>query len=272
MDILSGFKYQSSFKKVDGLNIILDTLLKDSKKKIFVDENNPSELITEISKIRSKNIVINNIKTFIPSNDFSIVIISNPNKFGEILDLANIISFLHSKNILVALNVNILSLGILKAPAFYKTDLAFNYGLENVLTIFSNYNLGGNSVKYNFTNLNNKATLIHGMSAYLEDALAVYDFHQKNNSYFNKLLLSIPDSSSFEKIKAADEDNDIDMISIDDNNLCLTINENTDIDMINYILSVFSEATDNFAQEVDINTDFTKICSLDNCYLREKVK
>ena len=112
-----------------------------------------------------------------------------------------------------------------------------------------------------------EAARVHGMTAYLNDALEVYGYEQENNAFFNTLKIRIPEDISLLDFQALAEDYELPYSLCNDEYILLSINEEDDSESLSDIIACLAEVADNFGTPVD-EEDWSDICALDGSLLR----
>lgn len=112
-----------------------------------------------------------------------------------------------------------------------------------------------------------EAARVHGMTAYLNDALEVYGYEQENNAFFNTLKIRIPEDISLSDFQTLAEDYELSYSLCNDEYILLSINEEDDSESLSDIIACLAEAADNFGTPVD-EEDWSDICALDGSLLR----
>lgn len=207
-------------------------------------------------------------------------IVSYPNAEGNIEDYSDFIEDLHEQNLLVAMDCYLPALALLKSPGSLGADFAFGKEEENYFLVSKEIS---EEASKEIDNQNNrkeedkdedlvsinreKAARVHGMTAYLNDALEVYGYEQENNAFFNTLKIRIPEEISLPDFQALAEDYELPYSLCNDEFILLSINEEDDSESLSDIIACLAEAADNFGTPVD-EEDWSDICALDGSLLR----
>lgn len=207
-------------------------------------------------------------------------IVSYPNAEGNIEDYSDFIEDLHEQNLLVAMDCYLPALALLKSPGSLGADFAFGKEEENYFLVSKEIS---EEASKEIDNQNNrkeedkdedlvsinreKAARVHGMTAYLNDALEVYSYEQENNAFFNTLKIRIPEEISLPDFQALAEDYELPYSLCNDEYILLSINEEDDSESLSDIIACLAEAADNFGTPVD-EEDWSDICALDGSLLR----
>lgn len=222
-------------------------------------------------------------------------IVSYPNAEGNIEDYSDFIEDLHEQNLLVAMDCYLPALALLKSPGSLGADFAFGKEEENYFLVskeiseeapkeiseeaskeiseeapkeIDNQNNTEEGKNENLVSINReKAARVHGMTAYLNDALEVYGYEQENNAFFNTLKIRIPEEISLPDFQALAEDYELPYSLCNDEYILLSINEEDDSESLSDIIACLAEAADNFGTPVD-EEDWSDICALDGSLLR----
>lgn len=207
-------------------------------------------------------------------------VVSYPNAEGNIEDYSDFIEDLHEQNLLVAMECHLPALALLKSPGSLGADFAFGKEEENYFLVSKEIS---EEASKEIDNQNNRkeedkdedlvsinreeAARVHGMTAYLNDALEVYGYEQENNAFFNTLKIRIPEDISLPDFQALAEDYELSYSLCNDEYILLSINEEDDSESLSDIIACLAEAADNFGTPVD-EEDWSDICALDGSLLR----
>lgn len=222
-------------------------------------------------------------------------IVSYPNAEGNIEDYSDFIEDLHEQNLLVAMDCYLPALALLKSPGSLGADFAFGKEEENYFLVskeiseeapkeiseeapkeiseeapkeIDNQNNTEEDKDEDLVSINREeAARVHGMTAYLNDALEVYGYEQENNAFFNTLKIRIPEDISLSDFQALAEDYELSYSLCNDEYILLSINEEDDSESLSDIIACLAEAADNFGTPVD-EEDWSDICALDGSLLR----
>ena len=101
------------------------------------------------------------------------------------------------------------------------------------------------------------AVRIHNLTRVLDDSLMELGFNQTNKNYFDTLRVELNNNPDylFKKIKSQALQNNINFRYINNNEICISLNETTDLNDVTEIVSIF-------AGSVNISVDEEKIKSL----------
>lgn len=208
-------------------------------------------------------------------------VVSYPNAEGNIEDYSDFIEDLHEQKLLVAMDCHLPALALLKSPGSLGADFAFGKEEENYFLVSKEIS---EEAPKEIDNQNNRkeeedkdedlvsinreeAARVHGMTAYLNDALEVYGYEQENNAFFNTLKIRIPEDISLSDFQALAEDYELPYSLCNDEYILLSINEEDDSESLRDIIACLAEAADNFGTPVD-EEDWSDICALDGSLLR----
>ena len=231
-------------------------------------------------------------------------VVSYPNAEGNIEDYSDFIEDLHEQNLLVAMDCYLPALALLKSPGSLGADFAFGKEEENYFLVSKEISeeapkeISEDASKEisekkpkeiseeapkEIDNQNNRkeedkdedlvsinreeAARVHGMTAYLNDALEVYGYEQENNAFFNTLKIRIPEDISLPEFQTLAEDYELSYSLCNDEFILLSINEEDDSESLSDIIACLAEAADNFGTPVD-EEDWSDICALDGSLLR----
>ena len=222
-------------------------------------------------------------------------VVSYPNAEGNIEDYSDFIEDLHEQNLLVAMDCYLPALALLKSPGSLGADFAFGKEEENYFLVskevseespkeisekkpkeiseeaskeIDNQNNTEEDKDEDLVSINREeAARVHGMTAYLNDALEVYGYEQENNAFFNTLKIRIPEDISLLDFQALAEDYELPYSLCNDEYILLSINEEDDSESLSDIIACLAEVADNFGTPVD-EEDWSDICALDGSLLR----
>lgn len=205
-------------------------------------------------------------------------VVSYPNAEGNIEDYSDFIEDLHEQNLLVAMDCYLPALALLKSPGSLGADFAFGKEEENYFLVSKEISEEApkeisEEASKEIDNQNDtkedreKAARVHGMTAYLNDALEVYGYEQENNAFFNTLKIRIPEEISLPDFQTLAEDYELPYSLCNDEFILLSINEEDDSESLSDIIACLAEAADNFGTPVD-EEDWSDICALDGSLLR----
>jgi|GEM_PF-5786605 len=222
-------------------------------------------------------------------------VVSYPNAEGNIEDYSDFIEDLHEQNLLVAMDCYLPALALLKSPGSLGADFAFGKEEENYFLVskeiseeapkeiseeapkeiseeapkeIDNQNNTEEDKDEDLVSINREeAARVHGMTAYLNDALEVYGYEQENNAFFNTLKIRIPEEISLPDFQALAEDYELPYSLCNDEFILLSINEEDDSESLSDIIACLAETADNFGTPVD-EEDWSDICALDGSLLR----
>ena len=222
-------------------------------------------------------------------------VVSYPNAEGNIEDYSDFIEDLHEQNLLVAMDCYLPALALLKSPGSLGADFAFGKEEENYFLVskeiseeapkeiseeapkeiseeapkeIDNQNNTEEDKDEDLVSINREeAARVHGMTAYLNDALEVYGYEQENNAFFNTLKIRIPEEISLPDFQTLAEEYELPYSLCNDEYILLSINEEDDSESLSDIIACLAEAADNFGTPVD-EEDWSDICALDGSLLR----
>lgn len=225
-------------KAIENQDIYLDKYVHEDFKKAF----------REACAANNCQLKIQDSALYLPKDNTALFVVAYPNCEGNVEDYSDFIDDLHRKNIPVAMICDALALQLLKSPESMGADFAFQDARDAL-------------------GLDKKtAARVHGMTAYLNDALEVYDYAQENNAFFNTLKIQLPDSISDEDFKALAADYELDYLPVDDHFILISIQAEDDHESLGAIIECLAQAGDNFGTEVD-EEDWENICALDDSLL-----
>ena len=112
------------------------------------------------------------------------------------------------------------------------------------------------------------ATRIHGMAAYLNDALEVYGYGQENAAFFDTLKISLPEGVTQDMLRKEALEAEINLYYYaDGRHVSVSLDETTDEAALSLLISVLASAAGNLPTEV-CEEDWCNICALDESMLR----
>lgn len=91
----------------------------------------------------------------------------------------------------------------------------------------------------------NIASRIHSYAAYLSELLPVYGYRQLNFNFFDTLLIELPEELSQEDFKTLAENEGINFRYFENGRIGLSIDETTEIDDLNDLITLFAVSVDN---------------------------
>ena len=89
------------------------------------------------------------------------------------------------------------------------------------------------------------ALRIHSIANYLNEMLPVYGYSQINEQYFDTLKIALPDEMSIADFRAVALDYGVNFRYFETGEVGLSIDETTDIDVLNTLLQIFAEVAGN---------------------------
>ncbi|GAB1415021.1 aminomethyl-transferring glycine dehydrogenase [Paludibacter sp.] len=89
------------------------------------------------------------------------------------------------------------------------------------------------------------ALRIHSIANYTNEILSIYGYAQINNQFFDTLRIILPENTNQESFKKIALDYGVNFNFFDNGDIGLSIDETTDIDKLNTLIDIFSEAADN---------------------------
>lgn len=96
---------------------------------------------------------------------------------------------------------------------------------------------------------------IHSITSYISEMVEVYGFRQVNTNFFDTLKIVLPNNISIEKLRKIALDNEVNFRYFESGEVGISIDETTDLDDVNRLIEIFSNAADNspvYAEESDI--------------------
>lgn len=123
------------------------------------------------------------------------------------------------------------------------------------------------AIYHGYEGLQNIARRVHGIASYLNDALAVYGYKQSNDSFFDTLKISLPETVEMAEIKRLAEEYEVNFRYFGTGEIGISVDETTDHNDVDVLLDIFASAAQNHASFTN-KEDFTKILSIDERLLR----
>ena len=109
------------------------------------------------------------------------------------------------------------------------------------------------------------ASRIHSIAVFVSNALSSFGYSLLNNQYFDTLHIALPEGIRTEQIQHLALSKRINLYYAQDGTLTLSIDETTDLDAVNILLSFFAEAVDakyspvvNIPKNSIISRDFSR--------------
>lgn len=101
-----------------------------------------------------------------------------------------------------------------------------------------------------------EAALIHGKAVYLSEMVQAYGYEQTQNLYFNTLVIRPTEATcSMEELMTLAEEYELELTTAGDA-VRVVIDKNTDLDVMNALISLFAEGAGGMAPEVTDETEF----------------
>ena len=123
------------------------------------------------------------------------------------------------------------------------------------------------AVYHGYEGLRDIASRVHGIAAYLNDALSVYGYKQLNDNYFDTLKIALPTSVTVDQIRELALEYDVNFRYFESGHIGISIDETTDTDDVDVLLDIFATASGNRASFTQGET-FSDIQALDEKLLR----
>ncbi|WP_455591154.1 aminomethyl-transferring glycine dehydrogenase [Bacteroides sp.] len=95
------------------------------------------------------------------------------------------------------------------------------------------------------------ATRIHSIAVYLDKAISKLGYKQLNKQYFDTLRFALPDSISAQQVRTIALSKEVNLRYFENGDVGLSIDETTDIQAVNTLLSIFAIAAGKDFQKVD---------------------
>lgn len=112
--------------------------------------------------------------------------------------------------------------------------------------------------------LRNIAERIHSIAVFLEKQINVLGYKQVNTQYFDTLRFALPDNLSAQQIRTIALSKEINLRYFKNGDVGMSIDETTDIEAANVLVSIFAIAA---------GKDFVKVCDIpDQCIIHDTLK
>lgn len=89
------------------------------------------------------------------------------------------------------------------------------------------------------------AERIHVFASYLNEMLPVYEYTQENVNFFDTLKIGLPENVALEDFKNTAVEYGVNFRYFEDGKIGLSVDEITDLDDLNTLITIFAEAADN---------------------------
>ena len=253
--IIANLQKQS---EADCHKILIDPYVKDDERQAFQKacEQHHYQLIEKDAAL------------FFKENDCAAFIVAYPNCEGNIEDYSDLSESLKEQQIRLIMSCQTEALPLLKSPKQMGADIAYGQLQPYWLTCGEKTFADETSVDENPLSISKEeAARMHGLCAYLNDALEVYGYEQENNAFFNTLKIRLPENCSQEDFKQLAADYELDYQACQDDFILISISKDDDSESLEAIIECLAEAGDNFGVPVD-EEDWGSICALDGSLLR----
>lgn len=244
--------------KSDCHKILIDPYVKDDERQAFQKacEQHHYQLIEKDAAL------------FFKENDCAAFIVAYPNCEGNIEDYSDLSESLKEQQIRLIISCQTEALPLLKSPEQMGADIAYGQQQPYWLTCGEKTFTNETSVDEKPLSISKEeAARMHGLCAYLNDALEVYGYEQENNAFFNTLKIRLPENCNQEDFKQLAADYELDYQACQDDFILISINKDDDSESLEAIIECLAEAGDNFGVPVD-EEDWGSICALDGSLLR----
>lgn len=244
--------------KSDCHKILIDPYVKDDERQAFQKacEQHHYQLIEKDAAL------------FFKENDCAAFIVAYPNCEGNIEDYSDLSESLKEQQIRLIMSCQTEALPLLKSPKQMGADIAYGQGQQHWLTCDEKNFADETSLDEKPLSISKEeAARMHGLCAYLNDALEVYGYEQENNAFFNTLKIRLPENCSQEDFKQLAADYELDYQVCQDDFILISISKDDDSESLEAIIECLAEAGDNFGVPVD-EEDWCSICALDGSLLR----
>ena len=95
------------------------------------------------------------------------------------------------------------------------------------------------------------ASRIHSIAVFLDKAICKMGYSQKNQNYFDTLRFILPENATAQKIRTIALSKEVNLRYFDNGDVGLSIDETTDLNGVNTLISIFAVAAENDYQKVE---------------------
>ncbi len=110
------------------------------------------------------------------------------------------------------------------------------------------------------------ALRIHSIASFLEQEINRLGYRQVNASYFDTLQFALPEGMSAEQVRTVALNHQVNLRYFDNGNVGLSVDETTDVEAVNVLLSIFGIAAEKDYPSVN---DIPQICTLPTAFRRQ---
>ncbi len=198
---------------------------------------------------------------------YAAVVVAYPNCEGNVEDYSDMGDSLQQEGIRFIMSCQLQALPLLKSPASMGADTVY-FANEGKWFCCSKHTGGSPSQALPEIEAEKElAARLHGMCAYLNDALEVYGYQQENNAFFDTLKIHLPQHCNQASFKDLAQDYELAYQPLDEDYILLRILPEDDSESLEAIIDCLAQAGGNFGVPVD-EEDWSSICALDSSLLR----
>ena len=110
------------------------------------------------------------------------------------------------------------------------------------------------------------ALRIHSIAAFLEREINKLGYRQVNTCYFDTLQFALPEGMTAEQVRTVALNHEVNLRYFDNGNVGLSIDETTDVEAVNVLLSIFGIAAEKDYPSV---SDIPQLCTLPSDFKRQ---
>ena len=110
------------------------------------------------------------------------------------------------------------------------------------------------------------ALRIHSIAAFLEREINKLGYRQVNTCYFDTLQFALPEGMTAEQVRTVALNHEVNLRYFDNGNVGLSIDETTDVEAVNVLLSIFGIAAEKDYSSV---SDIPQLCTLPSDFKRQ---
>lgn len=265
--------FGGSYEHLDKLAAaIIESLSQQSDShQILIDpcvSKNEREAFQQACEKYQYQLLVKDAALFGKADDTAAFIVAYPNCEGNIEDYSDLSESLHEQQIRLVMACQAAALPLLKSPASMGADIAYCQVDDNYLLCCQQACGEAQPAAPELSQLTSEeAARMHGLCAYLNDALEVYGYEQENNAFFNTLKIRLPENCSQTDFKQIAEAYELDYQPCEDDFILVSICQEDDSESLEAIIECLAEAGDNFGVPVE-DEDWSSICALDGSLLR----
>ncbi len=118
------------------------------------------------------------------------------------------------------------------------------------------------------------ATRVHCIAAFLDKTICKMGYSQKNQNYFDTLRFVLPDNATAQKIRTIALSKEVNLRYFDNGDVGFSIDETTDLNGVNSLISIFAVAAEKDYQKVEEIPDaksYPKYIKRDSDFLTHEV-